>query len=397
MNLFVIPSWYPSQFSPIAGVFTQEQIEAVAALRSDVRVIVSLWGHGDTELTIRNPCGWYDRILWRIKRRKSTITEHNGISEILTPKIHWNIRLPYGGARQLVNVNRKNFLLATREYGPIDIIHAHVSYPAGYIAYELSKEFGVPYVITEHMGPFPFRVYMRGCQPIPEIVKAFEHASATVAVSPTLSERIKSYGFKAPQVIPNMVDERRFMPQLTRRQKTVFFTLCTISTHKGIDCLLKAIALWNPPSDLFEFRIGGEGPMRIKFQKMSKRMGLENRVIWLGGISRDRAPSLFSECQVFVMPSKHETFGVVYAEAIASGKPIIATRCGGPEYIVNETNGTLVNIGDVEGLSQAMQYMGEHWNQYDTAAIRKDFEVRFSRTAVVRQLHELYTAVLRAE
>ena len=118
---------------------------------------------------------------------------------------------------------------------------------------------------------------------------------------------------------------------------------------------------------------------------------------WLGPISRVQAPKLFTDCHIYVMPSRHETFGVVYAEAIASGKPIIATRCGGPEFIVNATNGVLVDVGDVPALSQAMQTMAAHWADYSPQAIRKDFEQRFSRAAVVRQLRALYQEVLNKD
>lgn len=90
-----------------------------------------------------------------------------------------------------------------------------------------------------------------------------------------------------------------------------------------------------------------------------------------------------------------ETSGTVYAEAIASGKPVIATRCGGPEFIVNDGNGLLVNIGDAPMLAQAMQTLAANWAQYSPQTIRLDFEQRFSRQAVVRQLRILYDQVLR--
>lgn len=90
---------------------------------------------------------------------------------------------------------------------------------------------------------------------------------------------------------------------------------------------------------------------------------------------------------------RHETFGVVYAEAIASGKPLIATRCGGPESIVNAINGQLVDVGDVPALARVMQDMAANWHRYSPQAIRHDFEARFSRPAVVHQLRALYRQV----
>jgi len=397
VNLFLIPSWYPSPSSPLSGSFTQEQAEAIAELAPDIRVLVSLWGHADAQLSARTPWCWPQRLAWRLLQGKDQVRERNRVHEIFNPKLLWSERLPFGGLRQLIAVNRRNFQLARQRFGRIDLIHAHVSYPGGYIASLLSQEFDVPYVMTEHMGPFPFPSLLHSGQPVPEIAQAFQKAAASIAVSPSLSQRVASFGYPTPRVIPNMVDERAFTLGQPNSSKTVFFTLCCISEQKGIDHLLEAIALWNPPANLFEFRIGGDGPQRAAYEAKAQSLGLADRVRWLGAVSRLQAPKLFTDCHIYVMPSRHETFGVVYAEAIASGKPIIATRCGGPEFIVNATNGVLVDVDDVAALSQAMQTMAVNWADYSPQAIRQDFEQRFSRPAVVQQLVALYQEVLKKD
>lgn len=395
MNLFLLPSWYPSPDSPLAGTFTQEQAQAIAELAPDIRVLVSLWGHADAVLSARSPWRWPQRLAWRLKQTRDQVRERNGVYETFNAKIHWSDRLPFGGVRQLVAVNRHNFRLAQQRFGKIDLIHAHVSYPGGYVASLLAQEHGIPYVLTEHMSPFPFPNLLRNGQPLPTIAQAFERAAASIAVSPSLADRIASFGYPRPVVIPNVVDERVFALGQPNSSKTVFFTLCGISEQKGIDHLLDAIALWNPPADQFEFRIGGDGPQRTAYQAKAQALGLADRVRWLGPVSRARAPALFQDCHIFVMPSRHETFGVVYAEAIACGKPIIATRCGGPESIVNAINGRLVDVGDVPALAQVMQEMAANWHSYSPQAIRQYFEARFSRCAVVQQLCALYQQILK--
>lgn len=397
MNLFLLPSWYPSASVPLSGSFIQEQAQAIAEMAPDIRLIVSRWGQGDNGLPVRNVPRMLRQLGWRLRQKHDVVEGDGNWWEVFNPALEFSERTPWGHARQFLAVNRRNFQLAQQRFGPIDLIHAHVSYPGGYIASLLSQEFGVPYVLTEHMGPFPFPKLMRGSQPVPEIAQAFQKSAASIAVSPSLSQRVASFGYPAPRVIPNMVDERAFAVGQPSSSKTVFFTLCGISEQKGIDHLLEAIALWNPPADRFEFRIGGDGPQRAAYQAKAQALGLADRVRWLGPVSRTQAPKLFTDCHIYVMPSRHETFGVVYAEAIASGKPIIATRCGGPEFIVNATNGVLVDVGDVPALSQAMQTMAAHWADYSPQAIRQDFEQRFSRAAVVRQLRALYQEVLNKD
>jgi glycosyltransferase involved in cell wall biosynthesis len=90
------------------------------------------------------------------------------------------------------------------------------------------------------------------------------------------------------------------------------------------------------------------------------------------------------------LPSRSETFGVVYVEAIACGKPVLATRCGGPESIVTAENGLLVDTGDVDALAGAMRTMTATARSYDAHAIRRQFLERFSRAAVVDRLEDVY-------
>lgn len=397
MNLFVIPSWYPSRAQPVGGIFTREQVEAIADLCPEFNVIVSTWGHYDGEIPVRRPWDVFKVLAWRFRQKNNQIRKVKGIWEVFNPSIYWSHRLPLGGAHQLIEANRRNLQLATKNFGAIDLIHAHVSYPGGYIASVLSQEFNIPYVLTEHMSPFPFNSLLKNGQAIEEILIAFENASASIAVSPSLSKRIASFGIREPLVIPNLVDERVFSPGSSSSKKTIFFTLCGITKQKGIDDLLDAISLWNPSADHFEFRIGGDGPMLKLYQAKAIELGLDDRIRWLGPISRESAPDQFRDCHIYVMPSLHETFGVVYAEALACGKPVIATRCGGPEFIVNDLNGKLVDIGDVSALSCAMQEMTENLDQYNAQLIRHDFEERFSRPAVVKQLKKVYEDILKGK
>jgi glycosyltransferase involved in cell wall biosynthesis len=391
MNLFIIPSWYPSPDFPLAGIFTQEQAEAIADLAPDIQVLVSTWGHDRCEMSLRDlkknfaAWNWYRR-----NRKGANIVCKNGVYEIFNASLGWPERLRSSRIKRLVAVNRKNLTMAIKRFGNVDLLHAHVSYPAGYIAYLLSHEFEIPYVLTEHMSPFPFPSLMQQGKPRREIYLAFESAAASIAVSPALADRITSFGIARPVVIPNIVDERRFQPGTTTAKKIVFFTLAGLTAQKGIDHLLQSIAYWNPPVETFEFRIGGTGPQRAEYEELAETLQISDRVRWLGSVSRAEAPRLFQECQIYVMPSRHETFGVVFAEAIACGKPVIATRCGGPEWIVNETNGTLVEIGDIAGLAAAMQEMVSKLDSYDSGNIRADFVNRFSRHAVVPQLLGIY-------
>ena len=395
MNIFFIPSWYPNQTNPLSGVFIKEQIEAIAEIEENLLVLVSLWGHDDSLLPIKKLWHWPKKLHSIYKRKHcKKIISHKNFYEIYNVKGHWSTRKPFRGLNRLIQINRENFKLANQRFQRVDLIHAHVSFPAGFIASILCEEYDVPYILTEHMSPFPFSELIDNGKLVPEVKEAFEKAKFCIAVSPTLASNISSFGLPKPIVIPNMVDERMFYCGSPNNHKMIFLTLGGISKQKGINHLLEAIALWDPSPYDFEFRIGGEGPMLESYKKQSKDLGIDDRVVWLGPVNRSKVPNLFRDSHVYVMPSLHETFGVVYAEAIASGKPIIATRCGGPESIVNEDNGKLVEIGNIQELSLAMKEVANKWKEYQPWLIRNDFEQRFSRKVVVRQLMSLYQQAL---
>ena len=77
----------------------------------------------------------------------------SNLIELYSPTLSWTNQLPFGGYKSLLNVNRRNLKQALSLHTEINIIHAHSVYPGGVIASILSKEFNIPYVITEHMGP----------------------------------------------------------------------------------------------------------------------------------------------------------------------------------------------------------------------------------------------------
>ena len=397
MNIFLIPSWYPHPAQPIAGCFTQEQARFYAELYPMDRMIVSVAGIGDFNLPLRKPQICVGNLVRYCKALNFHEETQDNFIEWRRPVLEWSHRFG-GGLTRIISAHWKNFCRTRAHFGSVEVIHAHVSYPAGWIAMELSRRSGVPYIITEHMSPFPFQTpkFIRNGQLTDWIRLPLATAHRVVAVSPTLAERITSFGLKSPQVIPNVVDERCFSPEnLTEPgQLLTFLTVGSMVEQKGIPDLLRAIAKKQKKSRHIRFRFAGDGPQMAAYRRLAAELGIESSVEWLGKISRKEMPKLFKSCHAFVLTSHHETFGIVYAEALACGKPIIATRCGGPESIVTPENGVLVNVGDIIGIQRALLNVIHNREQYRPEVIRTDFIARFSRPAVSSQLKQLYEGLL---
>ena len=100
--------------------------------------------------------------------------------------------------------------------------------------------------------------------------------------------------------------------------------------------------------------------------------------------------ALMRQSDAFTLASHIETFGVVFIEALSQGLPIVATRCGGPESIVNANNGLLVEANHPQQLADALVKLYENRQQYDAATLRQQTLAEFGEQAVVDQLNVVY-------
>ena len=397
MHVFFIPSWYPTKDRPTAGCFLREQALALGRFGEGTRVTVSLHGAGTYLLDPRNPLVSIRRLLRFFRAPARSIeTVSSNVIEIERPVVEWSMRLG-GNLSGMLRSHDANFVQAEAIHGEVDLIHAHVGVPAGWIACRLARRFRRRFVITEHMGPFPSRVFLRSDGAITERLKVPFLASHTnVAVSPSLARVMGRFGIPRLTIIPNLVDEERFSTgsRACAPSNFVFFCLCHLVAEKGVDDLLKAAKCAMAEVPALRLDIGGDGPVREALESLAGRLGISDRVSWPGMIDPAATPGFYRDCDAFILVSRAETFGVVYVEALASGKPVIATRCGGPESIVHEGNGLLVPIGDVPAIASAMVNMARNSDRYVAEKIRSDFMKRFSRPAVVGQLLALYRSVL---
>ncbi len=400
MNLFIIPSWYPHRCFPWEGSFLVEQAAAIASTRPDWKVGLSLWGQGEgfvsTAHLLKSPRCVFDALALRPGERELA----PNLAEFMTPALWWPERAFGGNRGALLDANRRNLERAARRFGPLDVLHAHVSYPAGWLAMKLSAETGVPYVLTEHMGPFPLPVYARRDGRLKSILREpLERAAARIAVGPMLARTIAGFGLPEPEFIPNLVDERLYRSEAPPDPgHFTFFTLCAMDPLKGVSDLLKGAARFIgdlPERDRprVRFRIAGDGPLLARHRREARELRVDSYITWLGQLPRERTREEFARCDCFVLTSRHESFGIVFVEAGASGKPVVATRCGGPETIVTAESGVLLGVGDLEGIAGALRFMFENGRNYDAEQIRRRTLERYGREAVVSRLEAVYRRV----
>jgi glycosyltransferase involved in cell wall biosynthesis len=288
-------------------------------------------------------------------------------------------------------------------WGKPDLIHAHNAIFAGHIGEILYSQFQTPYVLTEHSSFF-YR------NKLPQMYKkiarsAFQNAALVTAVSHSLADKIQialEEQFSNIMVVPNVLDrEFEFHAQTNMsHSKRVngepfhFLTIGNLIDIKNHALLLKAFAKAFGGKNEYLLRIGGNGHLRRELETLSSTLGIEDQVTFLGYLNRDQVLNELSSCDVFVLSSLRETFGVVLIEALSCGKPVLSTACGGPNDIVTPANGKLVPVDDIEAMSFALKEMASNIKSYDNEKIRNGCIARYGAKRLANQWRSIYERTL---
>ena len=398
MHVLHIPSWYPSPVEPIGGSFIHETIRAIARHCPDDIHSVITWCPKSHPLPLRDPLRALRNVAAYLMDRRATVQMTSNLFEYRFPVVNRNEEIFGAQAPRLTRAAMEELVLVERDHGPVDIIHAHVANPGSVIASELSQRRQRPFLVTEHsefewfVDPRPRRNAFYAGQ------LAFARASAIVGVSRKHAEYLTEYS-KAPhkiRVIPNVVDENNFFPARVPRTDegpVTFLTLARLVKGKGLDDLVHVIKALKDRGVVARFRIGGRGDLGPALKRLADELEVSDRIDWLGLISRERAGDEFRQCSAFVLPSHSESFGVVYAEAMACGVPAFGCRNGGAEDIVSPEVGRLVGVGDIASLTDCLQEFIEQRARYDPRRIRESYEQRFSQQQTAYSYHRLYREI----
>ncbi len=398
MNIFHIASWYPSPQHPITGIFIKEQIEILAREFPEHNFGISSWGQNDERLLLWTKDHFRNirKIIGASALEQNQEKYSKNLVYYFSPAFTWTWNFMNGNIKSVLKHNLFNYQRFQSEFGKVDIIHAHVAFPAGFIAMNLSKKLSLPYIITEQMSPFPFKYFVNHGKLSRRIEAPYKYSACNIAVSEGLKDKMKANGIEVGKVIYNYVDSEYFTTIEKRSTgEFVFFSLGRLVPQKGMDILLKAFknVLSETPDVLL--KIGGDGSGWEEYQELSKSLELKDKIEWLGELTRPAVKEHMQSCDAFVLASRHESMGIVFAEALACGKPVIGTRCGGPENIIKENNGYLVQRENVAELTKAMIKMIQSHERFNPKKIRQDFDVRFSDKVICPQIIEVYEEILR--
>ncbi|MCC6004886.1 MAG: glycosyltransferase [Thermofilum sp.] len=260
-----------------------------------------------------------------------------------------------------------------------DLLHAHFAYPEGWAVYlaKVGLRQRIPLVVTLHgydilveqsVG-YGIRLSKRYEALVKKVLNAADAVIvASRAVFDEAASLVKDLG--KIHLVPNGVDTKRFNPKLNGdiirnrlsiEDKQIIFTVRHHSPRYGISYLLLAAKLiLNKRRDAV-FVIGGDGPLLDYHKNLTRRLGISSHVFFTGRIPQEELPLYYAASDVVVVPSLQEAWGLVATEAMACGKPVVASRVGGlPDQVIDGYNGFLVPPRDPKALADRILYLLEN-------------------------------------
>lgn len=393
MNIFIIPSWYPSSDNPYTGLFFKKEAELYARNFPKDNVGISNWGQNDESMLLyfKKP---FSSFLKRVSSQKKG-TEHHLLEnciEYRTPAFTWTRKIMHGNMRGLLSANESNLLRYRSRFGPPDILHAHVAFPGGYIAFLLSKKYRIPYVITEHQSPFPFQTFTNKYNTLIKPVDiAYKNSAENFAVSQNMKRMMKTFGVSKVSVLPNFIDENAFIPKMEVPKENDLLFVGRLEYQKAPDILVKAIS--GIESFNLKIKIIGNGSMMKQLRDQMYKLKRHD-IQFLGAMNQKAIISEMQRSKALILPSRHEGLPFVIIEALACGLPVITTNCGGPEEMINDSVGIVVEKENEIALRQAIDRLLKMKKSYPIKEIREHFLRNYSSKEVTQNLRKRYASIL---
>jgi glycosyltransferase involved in cell wall biosynthesis len=388
MHILIIPSWYPRNPTDVYGSFFREQ--AIALAKNNQVGVIAL---------IKQPAKKL-RSYTHFSQRLS-FENDAGVNTIRKPLVNIFAKLPRVYAFQHKHYGVRLFDEYVSKFGFPDILHVHSILYGGYIALHIHQKYQIPFVITEHSTFYARKLHNKYQEGL--IKNVAKSASKKLAVSKPLSKLLSDcvqIANNSWDVMPNMVDPLFLNYNKIKDGEGDSFVFITISFHhkkKNIDILIKSFKIAFECNDNVKLIIGGYGPETNNLKLLVKQLDMQKCVEFSGLLERDQVAKYITNSDCFVLPSQFETFGVVLIEAMALGKPVIASKCGGPEDIINEKNGLFVKTNDIGDLSEKMKYMHHNSWRFNGNEIKEDCASRYASSVIARKLTDIYEDVIGSE
>jgi len=286
-------------------------------------------------------------------------------------------------------------LLKTNHY---DLVHAFFGFPSGWMCYRTAAK--LPYIISLRGSDVPgynVRLGLDYHLLAGLFRRIWSSAAAVVANSQGLKKLAQQFMPELDiEVIPNGIDTEKFQPPQSKSPGKPIRALAVgrLINRKRIDLLIEAIARARKAGLDVTLSIAGQGNLLAELQAIAGKLNVTDRIIFMGRVPPEQMPQVYREHDIFLMSSAHEGMSNAMLEAMASGLPIVTTRCEGVAELITD-NGIVLDRPEPEKIASAINQIDENRALYDSmSACSREQAEKFNWLAVADKYIDCYNNIL---
>ncbi len=275
-----------------------------------------------------------------------------------------------------------------------NIIHVHGSLFTGLLAQQIARKKKIPYIMSEHTGPFSrianHPLYAKMAR------KTYNSAAKILTVSQYQKHQLVNFGIdeKKITVTYNPVDTTLFKPNESIQKKKQIVFISRLDAFKGAMKCLRAFYELLPEHKDWQLIICGEGEEKQEIIDFIEKNNLHQNVALKPMLTREQMATLFQESAFSVFLSLHETFGLVAAESVACGTPVLCSKTTSLPEIVSDKEGVLVNPENKSEIIAGMQQLMQFHHRFCPQELHQSIEKRFGLRIFGERLTSIYNEVL---
>jgi len=393
-NLLIISDRYPHEKDTISSSFVKSQVDCLKKYVAHINVIAltPFVPRFLSQFSFMNP-------RWR-RDAFAQDYEYDNVSVFFAR--YFTLPFEFSRRRRGDEAFKVVEKIIRRRKMHFDLIHAHFTYPSGYVGARLKEDYKKPVILTVHEDRDGFlrEIFSNNRN----IIYTWNFVDKIIRVNEKDLMEFNRLQIDKSKLLflPNGYSQDLFLPMDSNNariklklplDRTILVNIANLEVYKGqkylIESMKKILAI---RQDIMLY-IVGQGSLRKSLQSLINKYDLQDNVILAGGNKpREDIPLWMNACDVFVLSSLSEGNPTVMFEALGCGKPFIGTNVGGiPEIIINDKLGILVEPKDPEGLAQAiLRALEAEWE----AAYIREYAKRFTWDGIVKRIVGVYEEVL---
>lgn len=338
LNILTLSTLFPNAASRNFGIFVERQTAELAS-------------RPEANVTVINPIGIPPPPLRGLAQYRTLggLPDHEQWRGLNVHRPRFTLIPKFGGAKNPQRIASAILPLIQKlhEEKPFDLVDAEFFYPDGPTAMRLAAVLNIPFTIKARGAD----IHHWGSDPkcLPQILSAAGKASRLLAVSNALKQDMEELGMDGGKITVHYtgLDQRKFKPVdrvATKRELNVegplFIGVGALIKRKNQELVIEAMTSF-PSAALM---LAGTGEEEKAYRSLADKLGLKDRIRFLGNVPHDDLPRLVAAADISILPSKSEGLANAWVEALSCGTPIIISEAGGArELIRSDIAGRIVN------------------------------------------------------